>query len=265
MRFAVSNIAWEAKDDEYMLRELPRHGIAALEIAPTRVFPEDPYQRLPEARTFAQKLREDHSLPICSMQSIWYRRTERIFGTPSEVNALIEYTKEAVLFAEAIGCPNLVFGSPKNRIVPEGGEAEHAAGFFRSIGDFAAEHGASIALEAVPASYGTNFLNSTEDLFEYVQMVGSEGLKMNLDFGTMIINGEDPADVARYVPYVNHVHISENALAGIERRGEHEVFLAALAKAGYSRSVSIEMRNQEDPAKVLEIVDYVHDLMRRVK
>jgi len=264
MKFAISNIAWEAKDDEYMMGELPRHGIEALEIAPTRVFPETPYQRLPEARAFAQKLKEDHDFPICSMQSIWYRRTESIFGAPAEVNALIEYTNEAVLFAEAIGCPNLVFGSPKNRIIPEGSTPEHAADFFRSIGDFAAEHGASIALEAVPVSYGTNFLNRTEDVFEYVQMVGSKGLKMNLDFGTILTNGEDPSDVARYVPYVNHVHISENALAGVERREEHAVFLDALAKAGYSRCVSIEMRNQEDPAKVLEIVDYVHELMRRV-
>ena len=263
MKFAISNIAWEAGDDEYMLEELPKHGIEALEIAPTRVFPETPYHRLPEARAFARKLKEVYNLPICSMQSIWYRRTESIFGAPGEVDALIEYTNEAVLFAETIGCPNLVFGSPKNRIVPEGSTPEHAAEFFRSIGDFAAEHGASIALEAVPVSYGTNFLNRTEDVYEYVQMVGSKGLKMNLDFGTMLINGEDPTDIERYVPYVNHVHISENALAGVERREEHAVFLDALAKAGYSRCVSIEMRNQEDPAKVLQIVDYVHDRMRK--
>ncbi len=262
MRFAISNIAWEAKDDGRLLKALPAHGIEALEIAPTRIFPETPYQRLDEARAWARELKESAGLPVCSMQSIWYRRSERIFGSDEEIAALVQYTREAVLFAEAVGCPNLVFGSPKNRIVPAGRTPEEATGFFREIGDFAAAHDAAIALEAVPTSYGTNFLNRTAELFDFVTMVGSEGLKMNLDFGTMLTNGEDVSDIARYIPLVNHVHISENALVGVERRPEHRVFIGALRAAGYDRCVSIEMRNQEDPDKVLAIVDYIGGILR---
>ena len=59
-----------------------------------------------------------------------------IFGSPEEAAALIDYTKEAILFAEAVGCPNLVFGSPKNRIIPEGKTRGDAVDFFRTIGDF---------------------------------------------------------------------------------------------------------------------------------
>ena len=92
-------------------------------------------------------------------------------------------------------------------------------------------------------------------------MVDSDGLKMNLDFGTMLVNGEDPSSVGRYVPLVNHVHISEDGLAGIEHREEHKAFIEALKAAGYGRFVSIEMRNQEDPDKVLSIVDYLRGLM----
>lgn len=261
MRFAISNIAWGIEDDPYILRALPEHGCQALEIAPTRVLPETPYKRLTEARDFAHRLLEEHGLPICSMQSIWYRRSERIFGEPEEVAALVDYTKEAILFAEAVGCPNLVFGSPKNRIIPEGRTRDDAADFFRTIGDFAAEHGAAIALEAVPVSYGTNFLNRTDDLYDFVKMIGCPGLRMNLDFGTMLTNGEDVGDIARFIPLVHHVHISENGLAGIERREEHKVFLKALRDGGYDRYVSIEMRNQEDADKVLGIVDYVHSLL----
>ena len=261
MRLAISNIAWEMKDDAYVIEKLPAHGCCALEIAPTRILPDTPYRHLGEAKAFANELFEKTGMPVCSMQSIWYRRTESIFGSAEEVDSLISYTKEAVLFAEAIGCPNLVFGSPKNRIIPEGRTRDDAAEFFSAIGDFAAEHGASIALEAVPVSYGTNFLNQTDDLYDFVTMVGSKGLKMNLDFGTMLINGEDTGLVEKYVPVVNHVHISENALAGIEQRPEHRIFLGALKKAGYDRFVSIEMRNQEDPEKVLSIVDYVHELI----
>ena len=261
MKLAISNIAWEAKDDPYLLHELPAHGCQALEIAPTRVFPEKPYDRLPEARFYADDLLKKDGLPICSMQSIWYRRSESIFGSPEETDSLIRYTKEAVLFAEAVRCPNLVFGSPKNRILPEGKQPEDACDFFRAIGDFAAEHGAAIALEAVPESYGTNFLNLTSQVYDFVCAVGSEGLMMNLDFGSMLMNGEDPADIKRYIPKVNHVHISEEGLEGIVHRREHKLFIQALKDAGYDRFVSIEMRNQGAPDKVLSIVDYVKSLL----
>lgn len=265
MRFAISNIAWEAKDDPYMMKVLPEHGVQALEIAPTRIFPETPYHRLPEAGEYAEKLFADTGMPICSMQSIWYRRSESIFGDENEVEALIEYTREAVLFAEKIGCTNLVFGCPKNRIVPDGMSPDDAMPFFRTIGEIAEEHGAVIALEAVPVTYGTNFLNLNSDMFEFVKRVDCEGLRMNLDFGTMLVNGEDPGDIARYVPYVHHVHISEDALTPVQKREAHKVFIRALKDAGYSRYVSIEMRNQGDPEKVLEIVDYVHGVLEEEK
>jgi len=240
-----------------MLRELPKHGCNALEIAPTRLFADQPYRQLDNARRLADEWRERWGLPICSMQSIWYRKTESIFGPKCEVDALIAYTKEAILFAQAIHCPNLVFGSPKNRMIPPGRRAEDAVSFFRAIGDFAASHETVIALEGVPASYGTNFLNHTQELYDYVRMVDSDGIRMNLDFGTMLINGEDVTGVAYYYPLTNHVHISEDGLAGIQSRPAHLRFLKTLKHAGYNRYVSIEMRNQNDPVLVLQTVDYV--------
>jgi sugar phosphate isomerase/epimerase len=261
LKLSISNIAWTAEDDELVISRLPEYGVEGLEIAPTRIIPDLPYRHIPAAVDFAAKLRREAGLSICSMQSIWYKRTESIFGTPEEVKSLIDYTREAILFAEAIGCPNLVFGCPKNRIIPEGRSREEAMDFFCTIGDIAAEHNTVIALEAVPVTYGTNFLNTSDDLYDFVSTAGSEGLRMNLDFGTMLVNAEDPADIGRYIPLVNHVHISENGLACVERREEHKVFLRALEAAGYDRFVSIEMRNQEDPEKVFSVVDYLSGLM----
>ncbi len=263
MKLSISNIAWDAAADDEVLEKLPGLGCRGLEIAPTRIFPETPYGRLKEAEEWAAGLKEKTGLPVCSMQSIWYRRSESIFGSSREVEALIQYTGEAVLFAGTVGCPNLVFGCPKNRIIPEGKNPEDSIPFFRAVGEFAAQHGAVIALEAVPVSYGTNFLNATEDLYEFVKAVDSPGIRMNLDFGTMLVNGEDVSCVGRYVPVVSHVHISENGLAGVEHRNEHRVFLKALKEAGYDRYVSIEMRNQEDPQKVYSVVRYVGELITK--
>lgn len=261
MKLAISNIAWDAQDDRQVFDSLKALKYPGLEIAPTRVFPESPYQRLPEAKRFSEELSSKWGLEIASMQSIWYRRTESIFGSREEVESLIEYTKEAILFAEAVGCGNLVFGSPKNRLMPSGKKIEDALPFFRAIGDFAAAHRATIALEAVPAMYGTNFLNTTPELYDFVRLLNNPGIRMNLDFGTMLANGETLERVKEYLPFVNHVHISEPGLVMIEKREEHNAFLKILQEGPYDRFVSIEMKNQENPDLVISALEYLKEIL----
>lgn len=94
-------------------------GYTGLEIAPTRVFPERPYDNLPGAALFAGVMWQKYGFSIPSMQSIWYGQTGSIFE-PDEAAALADYTAQALEFAYACHCPSLVFGCPRNRSIPEG-------------------------------------------------------------------------------------------------------------------------------------------------
>ena len=115
MKLSVSNIGWEAKYDQEIYTELNRLGFQGIEIAPTRIFGEKPYEKGNEAKEFCKKLWEKYGLKISSMQSIWYGRNEKIFASLKEREILIDYTKRAIDFAEKLECRNLVFGCPKNR------------------------------------------------------------------------------------------------------------------------------------------------------
>ena len=78
-----------------------------MEIAPTRIFPEDPYENLSKVSDWYEGMRDRFVIP--SMQSIWFGRSEKIFGTEEEREILLNYTKKAIDFAERIECKNLVF------------------------------------------------------------------------------------------------------------------------------------------------------------
>ena len=119
---------------------MKKYGYDGLEIAPTRIFPEAPYERLEEAGNWAAALQEQHGFVVPSMQSIWFGRQEKLFGTAEERRILLEYTKKAVDFAEAVGCRNLVFGCPRNRAVPEGATADGAVSLFRGAREYAPAH-----------------------------------------------------------------------------------------------------------------------------
>ena len=137
MKLSISNIGWEAKYDEEIYDLLKRYGYTGLEIAPTRIFSEAPYDRLDEAKKWSEALIDQHGLVVSSIQSIWYGRQERIFSSDQERNVLISYTKKAIDFAVTIGCKNLVFGCPKNRVLQDGEDEGTAVAFCRELGEYA--------------------------------------------------------------------------------------------------------------------------------
>ena len=258
MKLSYSNIAWNPEQDLEMYEFLQKQGFTGLEIAPTRLFPDNPYDSLNSAREIAETLKNKYGLSVSSMQSIWYGKSESIFGSDDEKRILVEYTKKAIDFAAVISCKNLVFGCPKNRNMPESGDVKAAEEFFFEIASYAVQQGTVIALEPNPPIYGTNFINFTKEAFEFAKRI--DGLAVNVDFGTIIENNENLQIIAAHLDLVNHVHISEPYLERIVERDLHKELCDILKSGNYNEFVSVEMKNLGD----IDIVKKTAEYVRRV-
>lgn len=241
VKLAISNIAWTAEQNEIVYKKMKESGFSGLEIAPTRIFPEQPYAQIEDAKKWRKDLQKQYGFEIPSMQSIWYGRTERVFGTQEERAELLRYTKQAIQFAAAIGCKNLVFGCPRNRSLPEDVDAEIAIPFFQELGEYAYAHNVVIGLEANPPIYHTNFINTTKQALDWINRVGTLGLRLNLDIGTMLYENEPVSLLEGKIEMVSHVHISEPMLASIQPRALHKALVELLHKENYDGYISIEM------------------------
>lgn len=261
MKLSISNIAWGSESDTFMYEILKSIGYQGIEIAPTRIFVEHPYSHRSEAKQWATELKNKYGLKISSMQSIWYGRQEKIFETENERKILINYTKRAILFAEAVGCKNIVFGCPRNRDTANVvGNMSIAIDFFKELGDYAIKHNTVIAIEANPLIYNTRFINTTEQAVEMVYKVYSEGVKVNVDLGTIIYNEEDIRYLRQVSEFINHIHISEPNLNIIKQRDMHKQLFALLRDINYQHFVSIEMSNKNSLEKVIQLLEYVKSL-----
>lgn len=263
MRLSISNIAWPSDWDEQVYELMKRYGFTGVEIAPTRVFPQEPYADLCRAKIWKSDLFRKYGFVIPSMQSIWYGRKESLFQTQEERNILLDYTKKAIDFAKSLECTNLVFGCPKNRNIPDGIDAEEviqeAVRFFRELGKYAAALGVAIGMEANPPIYNTNYITDTLAAIALIEKVGSEGFKLNLDVGTMIENHEQLDELEDRVGLINHVHISEPGLKRIRERDLHSDLAKILRAGAYDGFVSIEMGKQ-DMAVIEETMGYVKEV-----
>ena len=260
MNLAVSNIAWDASVDEAMYQNLRNLGYKGLEIAPSRIFPHQPYDNLLGAALWQKNLREKYSLTVPSMQSIWYGRSEKLFGSEEEMAALFNYTKKAIDFANVIFCRNLVFGCPKNRILQKPEDYKLGIEFFVKIADYGESVGAFIGLEANPAIYGTNYINTTDDALKLLREVDKAYFRLNLDVGTMIANEENPEILAGNVALISHVHISEPYLKPIKKRQIHKELAELLYSERYDGFVSVEMGKVDDVTEICRVLEYVRGI-----
>lgn len=259
MLAAISNIAWGADDDEAVYELLRRLGITGLEIAPTRLFPTDPYGELGRVRECRETLASG-GLTVPSMQSLWYGRSESLFGSEDERLSLRDYTFSAIDFAEAIGCRNLVFGCPRNRNVPDGANPSDVLPFFRSIASYAAGKGCIIGMEANPPIYHTNYMNTTQQVLDLIREVNNSGFALNLDVGTMVYNGESAELLKGHVGSISHVHISEPMLKPVVPRDLHRELIEILREEGYAGYVSLEMSKGLTLDQLEEQLLYLKDL-----
>jgi len=253
MTLAVSNIAWSYSErlDAYKL--LKASGANGLEIAPGLLFANapDPFNPSPNEIERALSEIDDAGLTLVSMQSLLYGvKGAALFGTPAARQRIFDALKCAIALAARLSIPNLVFGSPTQRNIPDHlSEVEartHAGSFFRDLGDNAAKAQTVIAVEPNPMVYGTNFINTLREAGEFVREVSHPNIGLNLDLGAMHVNGEfedTVQQIEEFASIISHVHISEPDLAPAPAEPARlNPVIRALRSVGYSKAISIEMR-----------------------
>jgi sugar phosphate isomerase/epimerase len=256
MIFSMSNISWLPHERLQAYDMMASFGLTGLEIAPALFFhdADDPF--VPNVQRIRSALAEikRHGLTLVSMQSLLFGVDgAALFGDIEQRVRLEAGMVRAINLAERLEIPNLVFGSPKQRRVPKGMGPETAIDIaietFRRLGDRAAAAGTTIAIEANPREYGTNFLNRLRSAVSFVGRVEHPQILLNLDLGAMRMNGEyEKAQILipPIVKILNHVHVSEpNLEPAPEDPSALAPVLSTLMMEGYGKAVSIEMKRAE--------------------
>lgn len=256
-KLAVSNIAWSSGQRDAAYALLRDNGIGGLEIAPGLLFEhsDDPFR--PARQHVGAVMRDLHAygLEIVSMQSLLFGvEGAELFGNEVAQDRFMTGMCRAIDLAGDLGIPNLVFGSPKQRIIPQDipdSEAFRiATDIFRALGENALKAGTRITIEFNPPEYGTNFLNDITAASHFVETVDSTAIGLILDIGAIHMNGEfDRLEevVSRSGKLIRHVHMSEPFLAPAPAKTDDALkVFQALTSIGYDDWISIEMKRPDE-------------------
>ncbi|MCI4063845.1 sugar phosphate isomerase/epimerase [Micromonospora sp. R77] len=249
MRVAVSNIAWEPTDDEKVADVLRRAGVAGVEVAPTKVWPDLTTVTPAQARAYGRWWAAA-GLPVVAAQSLLFGRPDLTLFGPGR-DEFVAYLGRVVEVCAELGATALVFGSPRNRQrhdLPVEVADRIAVDVFGRLAERAAGAGACLCLEANPPAYGADHLTTAAEAAALVRAVGSPGLRLHLDTACMALAGDDAAACVReFAPLLRHAHLSEPDLGPVgDPDPRHADFVAALRAADYPGHVSVEMRPSTD-------------------
>jgi D-psicose/D-tagatose/L-ribulose 3-epimerase len=248
VRLAVSNIAWPTSEQDRVLAALRGLGVSAVEVAPTKLFP-DPSAATPPAVDAARGWWADQGFSIVAAQALLFGKPElTLFDSAETRERTLAYLARVLAACGRLGAGACVFGSPKNRRrgdLPEGAARDTAVSFFRRLAAHAADAGTAVVLEANPPRYGADFITRAADAIDLVRAVDHPAFRLHLDTACMTLAG-DPI-VATFdagYPLLGHFHVSEPDLAVPGSAGvvDHAAFAAELSRRGYAGWVSLEMR-----------------------
>lgn len=253
MKLSFSNIAWSYEQRLLVYAMLADFGFTGLEIAPGIFFhgANNPFVPSNKIANLAINEITNYGLKLVSMQSLLFGIEEvALFEGSRKRDNLETHMYRAIELAGKYEIPNMVFGSPSQRRIPESMEYEEAkiisADFFRRLGDEALQAQTVISLEPNPRAYGTNFLNTLDEAQEFVEYIDHSAIKLTLDLGAMHINNHFDklvARIAKVEKQISHVHVSEPMLAPAATDYNQLIdLMIGLMNINYNRAISIEMK-----------------------
>lgn len=270
MKLAISNIAWDSKDNEKVYTLMEEYGFTGLEIAPTKFFPQNPYDHLDMLKNLKEYFL-NKNIQLVSMQSILFGKGElTLFESLEKREELKEYLGKAIVFANRLGIKNIVFGNPKNRISYSSEDFQIGVEFFKELGEFAFQNSVNIGIEANPEIYGGNFLTTTEEAIQFIREIDSKGVGLNFDLGTIIEKRESLDILYSIKDKITHVHISEPYLETISEKNVsyHKELISILREIDYQNFISIEMKSEDGEQNIQRVekcLKYLSELMKGEK
>ncbi|TFB74351.1 sugar phosphate isomerase/epimerase [Cryobacterium glaciale] len=248
MKLAVSNIAWDMDEESTVANSLQSLNVRYVEIAPTKVFANPTSTSAIERSDYLHFWR-NHGISIVAFQSMLFGRPDlQLFESESIRSEMRETLSRFIELAGALGVGKLVFGSPKNRVIPPAMDPrtahDIAAAFFARLAQTAVDNDTCFCIEPNPEDYGCNFVTTAAQGLTLVKAVGHPGFRLHLDAAGMALAGDAPAESIKSAgELLAHFHASAPYLGPLEAtQVNHRQAALGLREIGYAGNISIEMR-----------------------
>lgn len=264
LRLAVSNIGFQWSSSAATLNRLVELEIAAIEIAPSRVW-NDTWRGLTPIHV--QRLQREVSeagLSVVGLHSLFFDHPELgLFRDSDGRRRTLDFLVHLSAVCRDLGGKTLIWGGGRRRGSVERAAAQsEAIGFIGELCRLVESHGTCFCFEPLGPS-DSDFINSAYEAFDIAQKVNHPAFAVQLDAKALVANGE--AEFATFSAVRHrlvHFHANEPDLGVLGTSGQvaHAALGGWLRQIGYTGYVSLEQR-QLDPDHPLRDIERSIDVL----
>ena len=257
MKFAVCNEIFQGWKIEDTFACAARTGYDAVEIAPFTIA-----KYVTDISTGQrQRIRETAARAGIAISGIHWvlAQTDGLHLTHPETavrEKTSRYLCDLVDFCADLGGNIMVFGSPKQRSIPEGVTPKEArdcaVAAFQNPVRQAEERDVTICFEPLSAAE-TNFINTAAEAIQFAQQFNSPHFKIILDVKAMCAEPKPIPQIIRDSwPHFAYFHANDKNLKGPGFGNvDFKPIAAALKEVGYDGCVSVEVFNFDEGPEVI--------------
>jgi sugar phosphate isomerase/epimerase len=239
MNLALSNLAWDFKDNNTVFNKLIEKKIFKIEGVLTKI---EDWSLLDVDTIYKfRKTLDEFGIEMKSIQSIFYNiKCNGIQDT----SLVIEHVKKLITYCEILDVDVMVFGSPNLRI---GEIDEYVINSFHLIDELLQKSNIEMSIEPNSKIYGGKYFYDLSEIVNFIKNNNFKKIKTMIDTHNLILEGYNPSEeFIKYKSYINHIHISENGLKPIIDDSFHIEFHNTLKRYEYSKIITYEVNKLEN-------------------
>jgi len=257
VKFSLCNELFEREGWRRSIELAAEAGYDGVEIAPYTIAP-SVEQISPSQREEIRKVAEDAGIEVVGLHWVLVgpEGVNLLDPDPAVRGRTRDYLLKLVDFCADIGGRVIVFGSPKQRNIPEGVDKEvgwrWAVESFRAVAEHAGERGVVFCIEPLRREL-TNFINTCSEALRLIEEVSHPNFRLVLDCWSMLDEGRPlPEIVKEGARYLAHFHANDdNKRAPGFGSLDFARVLRALDEIDYNGFVSVEVFDvHTDPLEI---------------
>lgn len=259
MKLAISQRAFELKLEPVLLPQLKAQGISAIEVAIGRL-PGGVNTSNEDLNRFRQHYLSA-GFTFCAIQSIFFGAGPvKAFGTKNEQLAYKNHLLKVAQVCHGLGIPTIVLGGYQQRMRVGLHYQEAMAKFATLLTQVASKlpDTVALAIEAVPASYGADFLTNHTEVANLVDLVNHPAVGLHLDLGAYHTNQEPIAELTMFAKRAKHCHLAVPDFGLIHTSNvpiKHSEYAQELMSVKAIPYLSVEMFEHASDAGVQPIIE----------
>lgn len=251
----ISNLGWNHKDFELIVKIIKKNEIRGIDIAPLKIFKN--WNNIFNNIKIFNKILKKEQIHVNAIQGIFFKKKLNLFSNKKSDFAKIKNHLILIIkICKILKCNKIIIGSSNfrnkknlSKLIAD----EIFINFFKKLKSLLNKKKIFLCLETIPKKYNEKYIFKLDHLLELIKKIDSKYVKINFDSSIFHYDKVDILSVKKNINYFKNIQITQkNFDYFLKISKENKKLLKIFKNSKKVKEISLEIIKNETNIKLLE-------------